>query len=84
MTSLTLPEDHIANVIMVYLGRPVVALGIGVLLAYRNTKADTAQLRRNDWVESALRTSAMIIMVTGLGDLRVGQGIEAAGYNVGP
>ena len=62
-----LPEDHIVNAIMLYLGWPVVALSIGVLLAYRNTNRDQAKERTSDWVEAGLRTSAMIIMVTGLG-----------------
>jgi gluconate:H+ symporter, GntP family len=65
--ALALPSDHIVNTAMVYLGWPVVALGLGVLLAFRNTSADQAQLRTGEWVESALRTSAMIIIVTGLG-----------------
>jgi GntP family gluconate:H+ symporter len=52
---------------MLYLGWPVVALSIGVLIAYRNTKHDQAQARVSDWIENALRTSAMIIMVVGLG-----------------
>lgn len=62
-----LPADHLLNAAMTYLGWPVVALGIGVLLAYRNTSADHAEARTSTWVEDALRTSAMIIMVTGLG-----------------
>ena len=65
--ALWLPKDHIVNAAMVYLGWPVVALGIGVLLAYRNTTAEHAGARTGDWVEAALRTSAMIIIVTGLG-----------------
>ncbi|MCI0436682.1 MAG: GntP family permease [Gemmatimonadetes bacterium] len=67
VTALTLPEAHIVNQTMRYLGWPVVALGIGVLLACRNTKREQAADRVDGWVESALRTSAMIIMVTGLG-----------------
>lgn len=67
VTSLTLPEDHIVNAVMLYLGWPVVALSIGVLLAYRNTKRDQSKARTGEWVEEGLRVSAMIIMVTGLG-----------------
>ena len=67
VTAFALPEDHLVNVAMRYLGWPVVALGIGVLLAYRNTKADQAKARTGQWIEDALRASAMIIMVTGLG-----------------
>jgi GntP family gluconate:H+ symporter len=44
-----------------------VALGIGVLIAYRHAKAEQTSARTSEWVENALRTSAMIIMVTGLG-----------------
>lgn len=67
VASLTLPQDHLVNAVMLYLGWPVVALGIGVLIAYRNTTRDQAEARRDEWVENALRISAMIIMVTGLG-----------------
>ena len=67
VTALTLPPDHPLNLAMLYLGWPVVALGIGVLLAYRNTTTDQAKDRTGTWVEDALRASAMIIMVTGLG-----------------
>jgi GntP family gluconate:H+ symporter len=52
---------------MLFLGWPVVALSIGVLLAYRSTKRDQSHARVSEWVENALRTSAMIIMVVGLG-----------------
>ena len=64
---MLLPNEHIVNTAMVYLGWPVVALSVGVLLAYRSTKRDQARERTSDWIENALRTSAMIIMVTGLG-----------------
>ena len=64
---MLLPKNHIVNVAMVYLGWPVVALSIGVLIAYRNTQRDQADARTGEWIENALRTSAMIIMVVGLG-----------------
>ena len=67
VTAFALPEDHVVNAAMRYLGWPVVALGIGILLAYRNTRADQAEARVSTWVEEGLRGSAMIIMVTGLG-----------------
>jgi GntP family gluconate:H+ symporter len=67
VTAFTLPADHIVNGIMRYLGWPVVALAIGVLLAYRNSNREQAAARTGEWIENALRTSAMIIMVTGLG-----------------
>jgi len=65
--TLLLPKGHVVNRAMLYLGWPVVALSIGVLIAYRNTKHDQAHARVSDWIENALRTSAMIIMVVGLG-----------------
>lgn len=65
--SVLLPRAHVVNAAMLYLGWPVVALSIGVLIAYRNTRRDQASARVADWVENALRTSAMIIMVVGLG-----------------
>jgi len=67
VAALALPPEHPVNLAMLYLGWPVVALGIGVLLAYRNTSAGQAKDRTGKWVEDALRASAMIIMVTGLG-----------------
>lgn len=67
LARFALPEDHLVNALMLYLGWPVVALGIGVLLAYRNTRREQVADRTGKWVEDALRTSAMIIMVTGLG-----------------
>jgi GntP family gluconate:H+ symporter len=63
----TLPEGHLVRSAMLYLGWPVVALGIGVLLAFRNAKRDQSTAMRSTWIEDGLRTSAMIIMVTGLG-----------------
>jgi GntP family gluconate:H+ symporter len=63
----TLPETHVVNRLMLYLGWPVIALGIGILLAYWNTNPSQKGERVGTWVEEALRTSAMIIMVTGLG-----------------
>jgi GntP family gluconate:H+ symporter len=67
VASFALPPEHLVNAVMLYLGWPVVALGIGVLLAYRNTTRAHGEARTGEWIESALRTSAMIVMVTGLG-----------------
>jgi GntP family gluconate:H+ symporter len=67
VTSFALPAEHIVNRAMLFLGWPVVALAIGILLAYRNSTREQARERTQDWIEEALRTSAMIIMVTGLG-----------------
>jgi GntP family gluconate:H+ symporter len=65
--SMLLPKGHILNRAMLFLGWPVVALSIGVLLAYRSTKRSQTRERTGEWVENALRTSAMMIMVVGLG-----------------
>ena len=67
VAAFALPPEHLVNAVMLYLGWPVVALGVGVLLAYRNTTRAQAEARTGEWIEAALRTSAMIIMVTGLG-----------------
>ena len=67
VTAVALPAEHVVNTAMLYLGWPVVALGIGILLAFRNTRNDQAEERTGQWIEDALRASAMIIMVTGLG-----------------
>ena len=67
VAAAALPEEHLVNRAMLYLGWPVVALGIGILIAYANTRADQAEARTGAWIEEALRGSAMIIMVTGLG-----------------
>ena len=67
VTAFALPPEHLVNQAMLYLGWPVVALGIGILIAYSNTRADQAEARTSKWIEEALRGSAMIIMVTGLG-----------------
>jgi gluconate:H+ symporter, GntP family len=67
VTAFALPPAHVVNTAMVYLGWPVVALGIGILLAYANTTRAQAGARTGEWIETGLRASAMIIMVTGLG-----------------
>ena len=66
--SLFLEEGHILRSVFLYLGWPVVALSIGVWLAYRNIRSEDDREKAKDaWVESALKTSAMILVVTGLG-----------------
>lgn len=66
--SLFFEEGHLLRTVFMYLGWPVVALSIGVWLAYRNIKsADAKEQARDKWVEAALKTSAMILVVTGLG-----------------
>lgn len=68
VANLLLDEGHIVREILGYIGWPVVALTIGLWLAYRNIasrekKTDTV----NQWVKDGLKTSAMILVVTGLG-----------------
>lgn len=66
--SLALPKEHFLQPIFAFLGWPVVAIAIGVILSYLNiTDAGQKQDAKNKWVEDGLRTSAMILVVTGLG-----------------
>tara|TARA_R110000824_G_scaffold52692_3_gene146051 strand:+ start:37218 stop:38591 length:1374 start_codon:yes stop_codon:yes gene_type:complete len=68
VVTLFLPEGHLLRTIFLYLGWPVVALSIGVWLAYRNIKnVEDKHNAKDKWVEAALKTSAMILVVTGLG-----------------
>jgi GntP family gluconate:H+ symporter len=68
VVSLIFDEGHILRTVFSYLGWPVMALSVGVWLAYRNIKSEDAKEKAKDeWVEAALRTSAMILVVTGLG-----------------
>lgn len=68
VVSLVVEEGHFLRTLFQYLGWPVVALSIGVWLAYRNIRSqDDREKARDQWVEAALKTSAMILVVTGLG-----------------
>lgn len=68
VVSLYFEEGHFLRTLFLYLGWPVVALSIGVWLAYRNIKnKDDREKAKDAWVEAALKTSAMILVVTGLG-----------------
>ncbi len=68
VSRLFLEEDHIVRVGLAYIGWPVIALCVGVILAYRNIETDEhRKAGRSAWVEEALRISAMILVVTGLG-----------------
>jgi len=65
---LFIDEGHPLRKFILYIGWPVVALSIGVLLAYWNIRSKEDRMAsRSKWVENALKTSAMIIVVTGLG-----------------
>ena len=68
MANLVLDPGHPLLGILGFVGWPVVALGIGLGLALLNLrgqedKTDTT----NQWVKDGLKTSAMILVVTGLG-----------------
>jgi len=68
VAKLTMQSDEGWHSIFIYLGWPVVALMIGVWLVYRNIKTNEQRKEsRGKWIEDALRTSAMILVVTGLG-----------------
>jgi len=68
IVSLVYEEGHFLRTLFQYLGWPVVALMIGVWLAYRNIRnPDDRDKAKDQWVEAALKTSAMILVVTGLG-----------------
>lgn len=68
VASLFLEEDHWFSQVIAYVGWPVFALSVGVWLAVRTIrKPEHFKQARADWVEEALRLSAMILVVTGLG-----------------
>lgn len=66
IANLYLPKSLFRTYIN-FVGWPPVALLIGIWFAYRNTNADQKKDQNSKWIENALRTSAMIIMVTGIG-----------------
>lgn len=66
--NLTLDEGHMVREVFSFVGWPVIALTIGVYLAYRNIRDPQHKKdSTNKWVEDGLRVSAMILVVTGLG-----------------
>jgi gluconate:H+ symporter, GntP family len=67
VSRLFLPADNGLRTALAYIGWPVAALGIGVVLAYRNVPREQYRAARSTWIEEALRVSAMILVVTGLG-----------------
>ena len=68
VSRLFLDEDNVVRAGLAYIGWPVMALSIGVWLAYRNIKTpEHRKAAKNAWVEEGLRVSAMILVVTGLG-----------------
>ncbi len=68
VSRLFLDEDHFLRAALAYIGWPVAALSAGVWLAYRNIRSpDHRKAAKSEWIEEALRISAMILVVTGLG-----------------
>lgn len=68
VSRLFLDQDNVLRAGLAYVGWPVMALSIGVLLSYRNiTTPEQRADSKKAWVEEALRVSAMILVVTGLG-----------------
>lgn len=68
VAKLFLKEGSLILDVTSYIGWPVVALAIGVWLAFRNIKnKDDKRKAKDQWVEDGLRVSAMILVVTGLG-----------------
>jgi GntP family gluconate:H+ symporter len=68
VAKLVLAEGNLLREILAYVGWPVVALMIGLWLAYRNIgREENKTDRANEWVRDGLKTSAMILVVTGLG-----------------
>lgn len=68
VSQITLEIGNPLRTTLDYLGWPVVSLAIGVALAYvniQNREQKTAATAV--WVEDALRVSAMILVITGLG-----------------
>ena len=68
VAKLVLPESSAILEVLSYIGWPVVALSIGLWLAYQNiTRKQDRAKATSRWVEDGLRVSAMILVVTGLG-----------------
>jgi len=68
ISRLFLAEDHVIRTALAYIGWPVAALSVGVWLSYRNIRTEEhRKAAKSQWIEDALRLSAMILVVTGLG-----------------
>jgi len=68
VAALALADGHVVRGALTYLGWPVVALTIGLWLAISNLpKREPRMDHVNKWVQEGLKTSAMILVVTGLG-----------------
>lgn len=68
VSRLFLDEDNLLRAGLAYIGWPVAALSVGVWLSFRNIQQpEHREQSKTAWVEEALRVSAMILVVTGLG-----------------
>ncbi|MFC1639419.1 GntP family permease [Gemmatimonadota bacterium] len=68
VAKLVLADGHVIRVVLAYVGWPVVALTIGLWLAFQNLgPGEDRNKTTNKWVKDGLKTSAMILVVTGLG-----------------
>ena len=68
VSRLFLPDGHLVRVLLAYVGWPVAALGVGVWLSFRNIRGpEQRKASTSAWIEEALKGSAMILVVTGLG-----------------
>jgi GntP family gluconate:H+ symporter len=68
VSRLFLPEGHMLRTGLAYVGWPVMALSVGVWLSFRNIRtAEHRNASTKGWIEEALKVSAMILVVTGLG-----------------
>ncbi len=83
VAKLSLPDGHLVRDILAFVGWPVVALAIGLWLALLNMKGVEKRIETtNRWVKDGLKTSAMILVVTGLGGSlsEILKGTPAVGY----
>lgn len=68
VAALAFEPDHVLRHVLTYVGWPVVALTIGLWLAFLNLGPVESRVEAvNQWVRDGLKTSAMILVVTGLG-----------------
>jgi len=68
VAKLFLAEGNLVREILGFVGWPVVAITIGLWLAFRNiAPGENRTGTTNQWVKDGLKTSAMILVVTGLG-----------------
>jgi len=68
VSRLFLEAGHPVRDGLAYIGWPVVALSVGVWLAFRNiTTPEAREQAKSNWIEEGLKISAMILVVTGLG-----------------